>query len=63
MYYNLKRRTGIRPAQAICGSNYFDLGSDEYFQLQRDTAYKRMNVDSSFVRIPYIVEKKKKITT
>lgn len=39
----------------------FDLGSDEYFQLQRDTAYKRLNVDSSFVRIPYIVEKKKKL--
>lgn len=38
-----------------------DLGSDEYFQMQRDTAYKRMNVDSSFVRIPYIVEKKKKL--
>jgi hypothetical protein len=44
-------------------SHYFDLGSDEYFQLQRDTAYKRLNVDSSFVRIPYIVEKKKKLTT
>ena len=43
-------------------SGSFDLGSDEYFQLQRDTAYKRMNVDSSFVRIPYIVEKKKKLT-
>jgi hypothetical protein len=40
----------------------FDLGSDEYFQLQRDTAYRRMNVDSSFVRVPYIVEKKKKLT-
>ena len=40
----------------------FDLGSDEYFQLQRDTAYRRMNVDSTFARIPYIVEKKKKLT-
>lgn len=40
----------------------FDLGSDEYFQLQRDTAYKRVNIDSTFVRIPYIVEKKKKLT-
>lgn len=40
----------------------FDLGADEYFLLQRDTAYKRMNVDSSFVRIPYVVEKKKKLT-
>jgi hypothetical protein len=40
----------------------FDLGSDEYFQVQRDTAYKRVSVDSSFIRIPYIVEKKKKLT-
>lgn len=40
-----------------------DLGSDEYFQLQRDTAYKRVTIDSSFVRIPYIVEKKKKLST
>jgi len=39
-----------------------DLGSDEYFQMQRDTAYKRLNVDSTFVRIPYIVEKKKKLS-
>jgi Domain of unknown function (DUF4831) len=44
------------------GYSSFDLGSDEYFQMQRDTAYKRMNVDSSFVRVPYIVEKKKKLT-
>jgi hypothetical protein len=44
------------------GYSSFDLGSDEYFQMQRDTLFKRMNVDSSFVRIPYIVEKKKKLT-
>jgi hypothetical protein len=40
----------------------YDLGSDEYFQIQRDTAYKRVSIDSSFVRIPYLVEKKKKLT-
>ena len=40
----------------------FDLGSDEYFQVQRDTAYRRVSVDSSFVRIPYLVEKKKRLT-
>jgi hypothetical protein len=40
-----------------------DLGSDEYYQVQRDTAYKRVAVDSSFIRIPYAVEKKKKLTT
>lgn len=38
-----------------------DLGSDEYFQVQRDTAYRRMNVDSAFVRIPYVVERKRKL--
>jgi hypothetical protein len=37
-------------------------GSDEYFQAQSDTAYRRVNVDSTFIRIPYIVEKKKKLT-
>jgi hypothetical protein len=39
----------------------FDLGSDEYYHLQRDTAYKRVSVDSAFIRIPYIVEKKKRL--
>lgn len=39
-----------------------DLGSDEYFQLQRDTAFRRVNVDSLFIRIPYIVEKKTKLS-
>jgi hypothetical protein len=41
----------------------FDLGADEYFQVQRDTAFKRVSVDSVFIRIPYIVEKRKKLST
>lgn len=41
----------------------FDLGSDEYYQTLTDTAYRRISVDSSFIRIPYTVEKKKKLTT
>jgi hypothetical protein len=40
----------------------FDLGSDEYFLMQRDTAYKRVSIDSTFIRIPYIIEKKKKLS-
>lgn len=39
-----------------------DLGSDEYYNLQRDTAFKRVNLDSTFIRIPYIVEKKKRLS-
>lgn len=38
-----------------------DLGSDEYYMVQRDTAYKRLSIDSSFVRVPYVVEKKRRL--
>jgi len=48
--------------QNINKFRYADLGSDEYFQSQKDTVYKRVTVDSSFIRIPYIVEKKKVFT-
>ncbi len=43
--------------------NIYDLGSDEYFQDKRDTLYKLVSVDTAFVRIPYLVEKKQKLTT
>ena len=58
--YN-ERQNGSKESDNI-RYNSLDLGSDEYFQVQRDTVYKRMNVDSSFIRIPYIVEKKKKLS-
>lgn len=54
-------KQGLGEGSGKLSLHSFDMGSDEYFQLQRDTAYKRMNVDSSFVRIPYIVEKKKRL--
>jgi hypothetical protein len=40
----------------------YDLGSDEYYISQNDTAYRRITMDSTFIRVPYIVEKKKKLT-
>jgi hypothetical protein len=58
VYYSSEKQGNLNESGNL-QSRSFDLGSDEYFQLQRDTAYKRLNVDSSFVRIPYIVEKKK----
>lgn len=39
-----------------------DLGSDEYYVAQTDTAYKRVKMDSQFVRVPYAVEKNKKLS-
>jgi len=40
----------------------FDLGSDEYYNIDTDTAYRRVKVDNQFIRIPYIVETKKKLS-
>jgi len=42
--------------------NIYDLGSDEYFQEERDTLYRIISLDTAFVRIPYLVEKKQKLT-
>jgi len=39
-----------------------DLGSDEYFQTRRDTAFRLVKVDTAFIRIPYLVEKRQKLT-
>jgi len=39
----------------------FDLGSDDYSFIEKDTAYRRVKVDNQFIRIPYIVETRKKL--
>lgn len=41
----------------------YDLGSDQYYGVLRDTAYRRVNLDTAFVRIPYVVESRRKLTT
>jgi hypothetical protein len=61
IFYPAESKFGVREPE-INQFRSFDLGSDEYFQPQSDTAYKRVKVDSTFIRIPYIVEKKKKLT-
>jgi hypothetical protein len=37
--------------------NLTDLGSDEYFEVQTDTAFRRISIDTTYIRVPYIVEK------
>ena len=59
--YSVENKSGIKN-QDINKFRFLDFGSDEYFQSQKDTVYKRVAVDSSFIRIPYIVEKKKVFT-
>jgi hypothetical protein len=36
-----------------------DMGADEYFITQSDTAYRVVKLDTAFIKIPYLVEKKK----
>jgi hypothetical protein len=40
----------------------FDLGSDTYYNIDTDTAYRRVKVDNQLIRIPYIVETKKTLS-
>lgn len=39
-----------------------DLGADVYTTLKTDTAYKVVKADTAFIRVPYLVENKKKLT-
>lgn len=61
VFNNTGTRVSVRESE-MGQFDSFDLGSDEYYQLQQDTAYRRVNVDSMFIRIPYIVERTRKLT-
>lgn len=39
-----------------------DLGAQEYTTMKTDTAYKVVKADTAFIRIPYLVQKKKSLT-
>ena len=39
-----------------------DMGSDEYFDIEQDTTYKLVNVDTAFIRIPYVLERRRQLS-
>mgnify|MGYP004702090881 CR=1 FL=1 len=39
-----------------------DLGATQYFSVQSDTAYRVVSVDTTFLRIPYLVERRRQLT-
>ena len=41
----------------------YDLGSDEYYMTQVDTAYRKISIDSTFINVPYVVEKRRQLST
>jgi len=55
-----QRKSTIAPGVEM--HQFYDMGSDEYFRNKRDTLYRVVTVDTAFVRIPYLVVKKQKLT-
>ena len=41
---------------------FADLGSDEYFNIQRDTVFRRVSIDSTFIRVPQLVESRRRLS-
>jgi hypothetical protein len=41
---------------------FTDLGANEYYLNQNDTVYRTVKLDTSFIKIPYLVEKKKQFS-
>jgi hypothetical protein len=60
--YNSYRHMDQKSQNDINRSGIYDLGSDEYFQARKDTLYRIVSLDTAFVRIPYLVEKKQKLS-
>lgn len=61
IYHNKETNYSMEESD-ISALRMLDLGADQYFMSQRDTAYRTVNVDTAFIRIPYLVEKKRKLT-
>jgi hypothetical protein len=55
-------RQTVGDGQDVGQFRFADLGSDEYFYIQRDTAYQRVSIDSTFIRLPYIVDSRRRLT-
>ena len=41
---------------------FIDLGADEYFISHNDTAFRLVKLDTAFIQIPYLVERKRALT-
>jgi hypothetical protein len=61
-YYERSGENRINKSLSGSRPGYSDLGADEYFVTQSDTAYKVVKLDTTFIKIPYLVEKKKQLT-
>jgi hypothetical protein len=55
-----ENRTGTGSQNIYPG--FMDLGADEYYVTQSDTAFRVVKLDTAFIKIPYLVERKKQLS-
>jgi len=46
----------------ISGIAIRDMGSNEYYDIEQDTSYKIVELDTAFVRIPYVLERRRQLS-
>lgn len=51
----------IQPPDGRDKFAFTDLGASEYFQTLTDTTYRLVKLDTAFIKIPYLVERKKQM--
>ena len=56
-YYSKNLLNNIQVKPAIR-----DMGSDEYYDIEQDTTYKIVELDTAFVRIPYVLERRRQLS-
>jgi hypothetical protein len=59
-----ERTIGTRSGKKSIKSQpgFMDMGADEYYVNQSDTAFRLVKLDTAFIKIPYLVERKKQLT-
>ena len=60
-FFTTERQT-VGDGQESDRFRFADLGSDEYFNIRKDTAYQRVSIDSTFIQLPYIVQTRIRLT-
>ena len=60
--FNAIERQTFGDGQDVNQFRFADLGSGEYFSIQRDTLYRRLSIDSTFIQVPYTVDSRRRLT-
>jgi len=61
--YNRSVSSGLRDRSDYSGQLFPDRGAYDYVATRVDTAYRLVRADTAFIRVPYLVQRKKGMTT